>query len=443
MYKGLKKSRMDWPLFSVIALLLIIGTLAIFSATVALPYSHRVIRTHLIALPIASIAFLIGWGLNYQIFQDQWKMLYGIIIIAMTGVLVFGVADRGAMSWYRLPFFSVQPSEICRVGLVLILASYLDRRAGKIKKFSTILGALALAAPVFLLTIKQPDFSSIMVTFPIILAMFFCAGVSLFHLSAILSCGFLSVLFPILWTLISLHPEWTQNSAVVNLFAGLSGFGLPVIVFLIGAGAVFYFVWWIFIQFRTRIPGAYFAGAFLVVTLGLISGIVIQHQMKEYQRKRLEVFLSPTADPRGAGYNLLQAKIAMGSGGMWGKGIFSGTQGRLGFVPERHTDFILAVVGEEMGFWGSTMVLGLYLFMLWRILLCAKVSRDQFGYLVNCGIFSMFGVYMFMNFGMSVGLLPVIGVPLPLVSYGGSNLVATMWALGIVESVYSRRYALV
>jgi len=170
---------------------------------------------------------------------------------------------------------------------------------------------------------------------------------------------------------------------------------------------------------------------------------MVKNQMKDYQQKRLEVFLSPETDPRGAGYNLLQARIAIGSGGILGRGIFSGTQSRLGFVPERHTDFILAVVGEEMGFWGMLLVTGLYVLMMGRIMQGARLARDRFGYLVNCGIFAMFLVYFCINFGMLLGLAPVAGVPLPLVSYGGSNLVATLMAIGIAESVYARRYALV
>jgi rod shape determining protein RodA len=124
----------------------------------------------------------------------------------------------------------------------------------------------------------------------------------------------------------------------------------------------------------------------------------VQSKMKDYQQKRLEVFLSPESDPRGAGYNLLQARIAIGSGGLLGKGLHSGTQSRLGFVPERHTDFILAVAGEELGFFGMTLIAGLYALLMRRIMSAAKVARDRYGYLVCGGIFSMFLVYFSVNF---------------------------------------------
>ena len=208
-----------------------------------------------------------------------------------------------------------------------------------------------------------------------------------------------------------------------------------------GAGS--WALWRLSVKLYANVTGIYFAGAALVLIFGFFSGVLVKNQMKDYQQKRLEVFLSPESDPRGAGYNLLQARIAVGSGGIFGRGVFSGTQSRLGFVPERHTDFILAVVGEEMGFWGMLLVMGLYVLVMRRVMMGAKVARDRFGYLVNCGIFAMFLVYFGINFGMLLGFAPVAGVPLPLLSYGGSNLVATMAAVGIAESVYARRYALV
>ena len=228
----------------------------------------------------------------------------------------------------------------------------------------------------------------------------------------------------------------------INFFYGLSRFDWQFAAFLAAVAAAAYLLWIVFIKFYVNISGVYFLSAALVIMFGLFSGIVVKKQMKYHQQKRVEVFLSPNSDPRGAGYNLNQAQIAMGSGGLLGKGVFSGTQSKLGFVPERHTDFILAVIGEEMGFMGVIIVMGLYVFLMRRIVRIAYLSRDRFGYLVNCGIFGMFMVYFSVNFGMLLGLNPVAGVPLPLLSYGGSNLVSTMIAIGIVQSVYSRRYTL-
>jgi rod shape determining protein RodA len=439
---GLKKNRMDWILFFSAIALIVAGTLAIFSSVTVLPSQFHVVRTHLIAISLGLIAFAAVWSLNYQIYQDQWKFVYGVMLLSLAGLLVFGSMVKGARSWYHLPFFSVQPSEFVRVGLILVLANYLDKRINKIREFPVVLGALMLSLPVFLLLIKQPDFSGILLTLPVVLIMLFVSGANLFHLSIILGYVFISALFPILWTVITLTPELMDNQ-LIGYFFRLSNFGWSALFFVLGVGAAAYLLWLLSVKLYSNISGVFFGGAALVLVLGFFSGVMVKHQMKEYQQKRLEVFLSPESDPKGAGYNLLQARVAIGSGGLFGKGIFSGTQSRLGFVPERHTDFILAVVGEEMGFCGTILVMCLYVLILGRVRACAKLARDRFGYLVNCGVFGMFMVYFCINFGMILGFSPVAGVPLPLLSYGGSNLVATLIALGLVQSIYARRYALV
>ncbi|OIO03222.1 MAG: hypothetical protein AUJ51_04455 [Elusimicrobia bacterium CG1_02_56_21] len=439
---GLRKTRIDWVLFLAAIVLLAIGTIAIFSSVAVLPAQARIVRVQLIAIPLALIVFGAAWSLNYQVYQDQWKFVYGVMLVILAGVLIFGVVDKGARSWYRLPFFSIQPSEFARLGLILVLANFLDKRMGRIRELPTVVGAFALCMPVFLLLIKQPDFSAILITFPVALVMLFSAGASLFHLSIIIGYAFISALFPILWSIITLNPELLDNT-MVSYFFHLSDSLFSASVFVAGVALGSWLLWRLSVRLYANVSGAIFAGAALVLILGFFSGMLVKNQMKDYQQKRLEVFLSPETDPRGAGYNLLQARIAIGSGGILGRGFFSGTQSRLGFVPERHTDFILAVVGEEMGFWGMLLVTGLYVLVMRRLMQGARLARDRFGYLVNCGIFGMFLVYFCINFGMLLGMAPVAGVPLPLVSYGGSNLVATMAALGIAESVYARRYALV
>jgi len=439
---GLKKSRMDWVLFISVLILLVAGSMAILSSVAALPQQARIIRVQFIAIAIGLSVFSAAWSLNYQVYQDQWKFVYGLLLIFLGGVLFFGVVDKGARSWYRLPFFSMQPSEFARVGIILVLANFLDKRIGKIRELKTVLGAFALCLPVFFLLIKQPDFSAILITFPVVILMLFTAGASFFHLSIILGYAFISAVFPVLWTVIVLNPE-LLDSALIGYFFKLSNSLWGAGVFVAAIALLAWLLWQLSVRLYANVSGVYFAGAALVIIFGFFSGVLVKSQMKEYQQKRLEVFLSPESDPRGAGYNLLQARIAIGSGGVFGRGVFSGTQSRLGFVPERHTDFILAVVGEEMGFLGMLLVAVLYTVIMRRLMQCARLARDRFGYLVCCGIFGMFLVYFCINFGMILGMAPVAGVPLPLLSYGGSNLVATLMALGIAESIYGRRYALV
>lgn len=439
---GLKKSRMDWVLFISTLILLAVGTVAVLSSVAALPQQARIIRVQFMAVPIGLAVFSAAWSLNYQVYQDQWKFVYGFLLLFLAGVLLFGVVDKGARSWYRFSFFSLQPSEFARVGIILVLANFLDKRINRIRELKTVLGAFALCLPVFFLLIKQPDFSAILITFPVVILMLFASGASFFHLAIILGYAFISALFPVLWTMITLNPE-LMDSALIGYFFNLSTSVWGAASFVAGVSVLAWLLWQLSVRLYANVSGVYCAGAALVLIFGFFSGVLVKGQMKEYQQKRLEVFFSPESDPRGAGYNLLQARIAIGSGGIFGRGVFSGTQSRLGFVPERHTDFILAVVGEEMGFLGMTLVAVLYAVIMRRLMQCARLARDRFGYLVSCGIFGMFLVYFCINFGMILGLAPVAGVPLPLLSYGGSNLVATLMALGIAESIYARRYALV
>ncbi len=432
------KNKTDWALFGAMTGLVLLGALCVMSAVNILSFSNAVVRTHLIALPIGFIAFLAASRFNYQIFNEQWKPLYGFILALLIGVLLFGTYQRGSKSWFVLPFFSFQPAELCRVLVLLVSAAFLDRQGRNISDTRTLILLGILVAPVFGLIMLQPDFSSIVITFPALLVLLYCAGVNVFYLALIAVFAAVAGFFTISWTYLYLHPD-LQAYWLLSTFFKLSSQPLYIagfvgFVFLLGYG-----VWWFLKQWRILVPPFYVILAILVVLAGFFAGIFVDHQMKPYQRKRVEAFLAPQSDPQGASYNVLQAQIAMGSGGVWGKGLFSGTQSRLGFVPEKHTDFILAVVGEELGLWGTLLVLGLYLLILWRIALIAYLSSDRYGYLVCGGIFGMFLTYMLINFGMLIGLFPVAGIPLPFISYGGSNLVSSMLALGVAQSVYARR----
>lgn len=187
------------------------------------------------------------------------------------------------------------------------------------------------------------------------------------------------------------------------------------------------------------------AGALLVVGVFYLDGVVGRTTggdglIQEYQMDRLLVFIDPSVDPQGAGYNLEQSKIAIGSGELTGKGLGSGTQGNLNFLPERHTDFIFSVLGEEVGFAGALLLLGLYLVLLISALEISASSRDLFGALIVAGIISMWSFQILENIGMTIGLMPITGIPLPFMSFGSSFMVTNMMATGMLLSVWSRRY---
>lgn len=175
----------------------------------------------------------------------------------------------------------------------------------------------------------------------------------------------------------------------------------------------------------------------------IVLGFTVFHVhgiLKPYQKNRLVSFIDPAADPRGSGYHVMQSRIAIGSGQMFGKGYLGGTQRELRFIPEQHTDFIFTVVGEELGFAGSVLLLGLYLLMVWRGLHILSATEDTFGRAIAAGVVGMFMFHIMVNVGMTLGIMPVTGVPLPMFSYGGSSLVSNLMAIGLLEGISMRRH---
>ena len=180
----------------------------------------------------------------------------------------------------------------------------------------------------------------------------------------------------------------------------------------------------------------------LIAALAVLASALapaLWYLMRDYQRQRVLTFLDPTMDPLGSGYHIIQSQIAIGSGGVYGKGWFNGTQSHLEFLPERTTDFIFAVLGEEWGLAGALVLMAIYLFIIWRGLYIATQARDTYGRLLAGGLTLIFFVYVFVNTGMVSGLLPVVGVPLPLVSYGGTSLVTIMAGFGMIMSIHTHK----
>jgi rod shape determining protein RodA len=167
---------------------------------------------------------------------------------------------------------------------------------------------------------------------------------------------------------------------------------------------------------------------------------VLFHFLKDYQKKRLLVFIDPNIDPTGAGYHVIQSMIAIGSGRLWGKGLFGGTQNRLGFLPEQHTDFIFSVIGEELGFLRAVGILILYFIIIYRGIRVAAKARDDFGTLLATGVVTMLAFHLLVNVGMTTGIMPVTGIPLPFMSYGGSSYLTNMIAVGLLLNVHMRRH---
>jgi rod shape determining protein RodA len=434
--------RVDWTYVLAVVGLVATGTIAMLSAASTTTFYSAILQKHFIAMALGVMLFTLTLAFNYQVFQDQSKPLYVIALVMMTAVLFIGTVAKGHRAWIRLPGFNFQPAELARVFVVLVLADYLDRRALRVQDFSTVLISLGIAAPIMLLILKQPDFSTALTFLPMITGMLFCAGADMFQLLFVFGYGALTLSVPLVYTLCSVRFPNALPGSLPAMILATSKLGWATLATMLALAALSALIWRLATWMRLQVKPLAFVVLPVIVAAALLTGIGINRQMKSYQRNRFVAFVAPSTDVQGASYNVIQSKVAIGSGGVWGKGLFSGTQSQLGFLPARHTDFIFANVGEEMGFVGASLILGLYMLVLWRIVVAARSARDRYGYLVCAGLASMFAFVMILNIGMCVGLMPVAGIPLPLISYGGSSLVINLWSLGIVANIYARRYAL-
>lgn len=260
-------------------------------------------------------------------------------------------------------------------------------------------------------------------------------GFGNFHIQPVEIVKLIMVIFLALF----LSKKKTQLSIVVRIIASIVLIFIPVFLILrqpdFGSAAIIAGSW-VLMLLLSGIDKKNLFLLFLGVTLVIGSSWFF---LKDYQKDRLVSFVDPSRDPRGSGYNVIQSMVAVGSGQIFGKGIGQGSQSQLNFLPEKHTDFIFAVIAEELGFLGAAVVFLLFGVMLYRMKEIARLARDNFGYLLTMGIIFVIFLQVLINIGMNIGMAPVAGVPLPFVSYGGSSLVLAMASIGIVESVYLRR----
>ncbi len=340
-------------------------------------------------------------------------VFYGITICLLVVVLIVGRNVGGNQAWIPIGSFRLQPSEFAKWATSLLLARHLSVNNAKLTELRTLLPTLAILGVPIILIIMQPDAGSALVFVSLIFVLY-REGLSPLYLIA----GVIMVLLFILTLLYS------------KLYVIL---GLVIVLALL-----------IYNYRKHRHLITTFVAGFILSLLFIFSvDFVYNDILKPHQKVRIELLLGMVKDPRGAGYNVNQSKIAIGSGGLWGKGYLQGTQTKFNFVPEQSTDFIFCTVGEEWGFAGSFVVVGLYLFLLMRIIHLAERQRSPFsriyGYAVACIIFCHF----FVNIAMTVGLMPVIGIPLPFISYGGSSLLSFTILLFILIKLDSNRLGIV
>ncbi|MEQ9399875.1 MAG: rod shape-determining protein RodA [Longimicrobiales bacterium] len=329
-----------------------------------------------------------------------------VLLLALTLVIGTGRGTAaGVKSWIDLGPIGFQPSEIAKIATILVLARLLSQRDEPLTSLRDILAPSVLVGIPLVFVMLQPDIGTAMAFAGILFAMLFWAGT------------------PVALLLLVASPVASLILAFDTIF--WSWYIVAVIGFL------YFYRYRLFLFESVAVVLANFAAGTIARPLW--------NSLKPYQQNRILVFLDPEVDPRGAGYQLIQSKVAIGSGGLTGKGFTLGTQKRFDFLPEQHTDFIFSVVGEELGFLGTMAALGLFAFVLARLVHLARESADPFAGLVLLGIFGAWLVHIFVNVGMTVGIVPITGIPLPFVSYGGTFLLMSWVAVAIAVRVAHER----
>ena len=431
--------KIDLTFIISLAYLLFIGFIAIYSASSNLS-SNRYITTQFVALFIGFIGMFLLVNFNYKYYKYIGKFIYLFSCILLVLVLFFGTEHKGTKGWFDLPFFSFQPVEVTKLMLILSIATFIDKHWKEVPKISEFIKTLGITIIHFLLIMLQPDFSSTLSYFPITLVMLYVAGAKLIHIFSVILYGSISVFIPLLITFFKLQPKLVQSSSILSFFVNVPS-SLQSIAIIFGSIIlIVVLIKWFLYKIKINISWRYIIIFFVIIVAGALSSVVVNKTLKEYQRKRLIVFLNPVIDSRGAGYNIIQSKITIGSGKFSGKKFFKGPQTQLGFLPEQRTDFIFSVIGEEGGYFIAQLTLLFYFLFIWRALVVAKQAKDRFGSLVAIGIATMFAFYAIINLGMVMGLMPVTGLPLLLLSYGGSSILSSMFAIGILISIHIRRF---
>jgi rod shape determining protein RodA len=355
-------------------------------------------------LVLALVAFSLIFRVPLRWFE--WAALPAFVatLILLFATLIIGTGAgtaAGVKSWISLGGFRFQPSEAAKIATVLAMARLLSVRKEAPQSLRDLLAPVAVVALPLGLVMLQPDLGTAMAFIGILFAILYWGGTPVTLLILLASPGLGLIL--------------SYDTRVWSLY-----------IVILTLSLYFY---------RYRL---YLVESVAVVLANLAAGTValpLWNSLAEYQRNRLLVFLDPSIDPRGAGWQIIQSKVAIGSGGLWGKGFTLGTQKRLDFLPEQHTDFIFSVVGEELGFLGVLLVILALSFILLRLVRLAAEAADPFAGLIIFGIFGAWITHIFVNVGMTVGLVPITGIPLPFLSYGGSFLLMSWVALAVAVRV--------
>lgn len=405
----------DLSLFIPVVLLWIIGNLLVYSATV-MHKSGPLMNIYMDQMLWTTLGIIVVMGslsIPTRIYYRFAPLIYVITLVMLVMVLVQGESSKGSQRWISLAGVRLQPSEFAKIGLLLMLAKYFAKRTISLYKPKTLIMPMVIIALPFVLVLRQPDLGTALVFGAMSLPIFFWSGMTLLEVFYLISPG-ISVVLSAIPLILSFGAE--SNPGILG--------AVPWAVFFIILLFVFYafrppMILWILV---------------LLLNLGasFMTNILWENFLQEYQKKRVISFVNPQADPRGAGYQVIQSMIAIGSGQSFGKGYLKGSQVNLSYLPEQHTDFIFSVLGEQFGFVGCIAVLMLFLFIIIRAFTTTLIIRNRFSNLLLVGAASMLAFHILANIAMVVGMMPVTGLPLPLLSYGGSFTLTISILIGLM-----------
>lgn len=394
--------QVDWFLFALCVGVTVFGGMTIQS-TQLYRGSPDYYLQHWLFSGIGLALSLIIARCRYEYLLKWHWWIYGITSLSLIAVMAAGVSAKGAQRWISIGGVPIQPSEFAKVGVIITLAALLQSHTAA--KIPHVVRALLITAVPWALVFLQPDLGTSLVFGAITLGMLYWANANPGWLVLLVSPLIAVVLFNLYL------PAWFAWTAGMAAIAWLT---LP----------------WKWLGTIGAIGINFLAGELGHILWGIL---------KEYQKDRIILFLEPEKDPLGGGYHLIQSRIAIGAGELWGRGLHHGTQTQLNFIPEQHTDFIFSAVGEEWGFVGCLVMLFAFWLICLRLILIAQSAKDNFGSLLASGVFSMIVFQVILNISMTIGLAPVTGVPLPWISYGKSALLTNFIAIGIVQSVANYR----
>ena len=425
----------DYLLLLPVLILLLLGVLFIYSSginsdgeLVSNEYQRQIIWAS-IGLVVAIVLSYI----NYRRFYNFSLYIYIISLVPLLYTLFFGHVIYNAARWLRIGSIGIQMSEFVKIAVIIFLARFLadtDRNRESLSRF--IISCVIVFIPMGIVLL-QPDLGTALVYIAILITMLFMSGVAMRYVAFMISCIALTGIFLVL-------PLWQSHilGKTLPFLAILTNRRIVIITvlffMLIAAIAVFgytkfkkrYFFWVVYVS------------AIIIFSIG--ASYIARGILKNYQIMRLIVFLDPNVDPLGAGWNIIQSITAIGSGGFAGQGFLQGTQSHYRFLPEQSTDFIFSIFSEEAGFLGGIFVFTLFILICQRLLVTMKTVTDPFAKYICAGLAGMYSFHFIVNVGMTMGIMPITGLPLLFMSYGGSSVMTSMIGIGLALSIYIRRF---